>query len=115
MKTTVSIFVLCAFVAFVYSSPIPQDAEPAAPSRPFLNAISAPFNTASIAFSGFANTGREVAKSMAENTGKFIDNTADSMAHRIETAAHAFSAGINRPFQSVAEPEQDEEIEAEEE
>lgn len=113
MKTAVSILVLCAFVAFVHSTPIPQDAEPAAPSRPFLDAISAPFNTASIAFSGIANTGREVAKNVAENTGKFIDTGAENLSQRITSLAHSFNTGINRPFQAAAEPEQEPEQELE--
>lgn len=102
MKTFTSIFVLCAVVAFVHSSPVPQDVAPVeaavpASSNPLFGAFSAVANTANVAFTGLANTGYNVAKSVAENTGKFIDGGANTM----NNAAHTISSFINGPFQSA--------------
>lgn len=99
MKTTASIIVFFAVVAFVRSTPLPQDAE-VAPSRPLFDAFSAAANTANVAFSGLANTGFNVAKTVAENTGRFIDNTAGAMSNGINSAAHSITSGLTRPFQS---------------
>lgn len=101
MKTSVSIFVLCAFVAFVQSTPVPQDVAPveaAVVTNPIYGAFSAAANTANVALSGLANTGLNVAKTVAENTGRFIDNTANAM----NNAAHTLSSTLTRPFQSDA-------------
>lgn len=109
MKTTVSIVVLCAFAAIAYATPLPQGGEaPAAvaatadaPSRPLFSAISSAAETANAAFSGLAMTGFNVAKSVAENTGKMIDNTAIGVTNGINSAAQTISATITRPFQSA--------------
>lgn len=103
MKTTVSIlFVLFAIVAFVHSTPLPQDPivaeieqaaeEAAAPNRPILNAIS-----------GIANTGISVAKSVAESTGRLIEGSAQTMTSGINFGAQTLSGFINRPFQAIQE------------
>lgn len=102
MKTTVSIFfVLFAIVAFVHSTPLPQGEiiaevdQPAAPNGPILSVIN-----------NFANTGINVAKSVAETTGRFIEGSAQSMTNGINVAAHTISETINRPFQSAAQATQ---------
>lgn len=103
MKTIVSIFfVLFAIVAFVHSTPLPQggivaEVEQAAeaeatPNRPVLNAIN-----------GLANTGISVVKSVAENTGRLIETSAQSMTNGINSGAHFISQAINLPFQPVPE------------
>lgn len=102
MKTTASIIVLFAVVAFVRSTPLPQDAAAeVAPNRPLFNAFSAAANTANVAFEGLTNTGFNVAKTVAENTGRFIDNTAGAMSNGINSAAHSITSGLTRPFQSA--------------
>lgn len=105
MKTIVSIvFVLFAIVAVVYSTPLPQEpivaeveqaaAAEAAPNRPVLNA-----------FAGLANTGMNVAKSVAETTGRLIEGSAQTVSSGINSLAQGFSATINRPFQAAAQAE----------
>lgn len=100
MKTIVSIFfVLFAIVAFVHSTPLPQEqivaeveqaaAAEATPNRPVLNAIA-----------GLANTGMNIAKSVAENTGRLIEGSAQTVTTGINTLAHGLSETINRPFQA---------------
>lgn len=100
MKFTVSIFVLFAFIAFVHSTPLPQEtvaevgqlAEEEAPNRPILAAILTPIN-------GIASTGINVAKTVAENTGRLLENGAQAMSNGLNYVAHTVNEGINRPFQ----------------
>lgn len=103
MKTIVSIFfVLFAIVAFVHSTPLPQEqivaeveqaaAAEATPNRPVLNAIA-----------GLTNTGMNIAKSVAETTGRLIEGSAQTVTSGINTFAHGFSETINRPFQAAAD------------
>lgn len=103
MKVTLAVFALCAVVALVDASPLPQEevnASPSAPNRPILNAISSAANSANQAFGDLTNTGFTAAKRAAQTAGKFIDNTAHSMSNGINTVAHSLSEGINRPFQN---------------
>lgn len=88
MKSSLIILALCAFIALVHSTPVPQEAE--APNRPIMNA----FSTAN-QFIG------DIAKRVAQTTGNFIDNTAQSMTSGINTVAHTLSDGITRPFVSA--------------
>lgn len=102
MKTTVSIFVLCAVIAFVQSTPVPQSvevpAEAAAPTRPILNALSAAANTANVAFTGLANTGLNVVKSVAEGASQVVGSAAGAMTTGINTAAQTITSGLTLPF-----------------
>lgn len=106
MKKYLSVFVLCALIAFVNSSPLPQDADTAEsersePNRPIYNAISSAASQANQAFGDFTNSGLAVAKRAAESTGKFIDSTAQSVTNGINSAAHRLSDGINKPFRQI--------------
>lgn len=105
MKIAVSIFVLCAVIAFVQSTPVPQEvevpAEAAAPNRPLLNVISAAADTASLAFNGLANTGLNVVKSVAEGTSKVIGSAAGAMTTGINTAAQTITSTLSLPFQAA--------------
>lgn len=103
MKTIVSIFfVLFAVVAFVHSTPLPQEpiiaeveqaaAAEATPNRPVLNAIA-----------GLANTGMNIAKSVAQTTGRIVETSAQGVTSGINSLAHGFSETINRPFQAPAD------------
>lgn len=103
MKTFFLVLVVLAVAAFVQSSPLPQTEE-SAPNRPIMNAISAAAETANQTFGSLASSGMSAAKRIAETTGYFIDNTAQTMTMGINTVAHTLSGGINRPFQSAAEP-----------
>lgn len=100
MKTTVSIFVLCAFIAFAQSKPAPQDVPPvtAALNRPFFNVFSAVADTANVAITGITNTGSNVVKSVAENTEHFIDSTAEMLTNRVNTVAENFRTIMSRPM-----------------
>lgn len=101
MKTIVSIFFVLFAVAIVHSTPLPQDpivaeVEQAAeaeatPNRPVLNAIA-----------GLANTGMNIAKSVAETTGRLIEGTAQTASNGITNFAHFTSETIQRPFQAPA-------------
>lgn len=101
MKTIVSIFFVLFAVVAVYSSPMPQEqiiaeVEQAAeaeatPNRPVLNAIA-----------GLANTGMNIAKSVAETTGRFIEGSAGTVTSGINNIAHFTSDAIQRPFQAAA-------------
>lgn len=104
MKTIVSIFfVLFAVVAIVHATPLPQDGliaevqqaaeAEATPNRPVLNAIS-----------GLANTGINMVKTVAQNTGRLIEDSAQTVTQGINTAAHTFNQAINLPFQPAPEP-----------
>lgn len=95
MKTIVSIFFVLFAVAIVHSMPqgpivaeVAEAAEAeATPNRPVLNAIA-----------GIANAGMNIAKSGAENLGRFIEGSADTVSTGITNLAQFTAAGINRPF-----------------
>lgn len=89
MKSSLIILLLCAFIALCYSTPVPQEE---APSRPIFDAIS----TANKVVMDYGKRG-------AETVGNFIDNTGEVFSNGITSAAHFFSSGINRPFQSADE------------
>lgn len=88
MKSSLIILALCAFIALVHSTPVPQSEEV---NRPILNAITSAASTANQAIGDFA-------KRVAHGAGNFIDTTADTMTSGISNMAHTLSDGIRGPF-----------------
>lgn len=94
MKFSVTVFMFCTFIAFVYSTPLPTPQEP--DFQPIFNAISSVGNTVDIAFKGITNTARDVFRSLANNTGQFVENAAQSFANSLTSAAHSLTALLSR-------------------
>lgn len=96
MKISGSILVLCAIVALVHSTPVPD--EPSAHFRPILNYFTSIVDTANYAITGIRDTGFNVVERAADNTRSFIDNSADLLTNRMNTAVENFRATIAAPL-----------------
>lgn len=118
MKNQFKVSMACALIMLVHSSPQGGVAERATTHRPFRptrtppppivtiqttyealsNVISSAGNLASSSLDSLANRAYNVFKGVAENTGKVIDNTAQTMNVGINSVAGTLSSFVRRPF-----------------
>lgn len=106
----------CALFMLVNSSPQsgkPSTVRPFRPTRTpppaivalqttygaLTNVIASAGNLASSSLDSLANRAYDTMKNAAQNTGKLIDNTAETVNEGINSMANALSSRIRRPFQ----------------